>query len=328
MSKVINSFLTRILIAKETTQGTPEGTFDYLWPSGESDSLTLGETPFDEVALRGVRGQLSTGFRQLQNLPGGALGEAPLQLLPDAESIRDIFLSHFQKVTKTGSVAPYTYTYTPQTAGIEDGSFTTLTICKDTGIADACHIYAGCLANTLTLGWEQGGVLKWTPEFTGMSSDVVGSTPAALSLGTGGFLQAPNINVTYNGGTVYPTAFEFVSNNNCPDRQSGNARGRVGHILGDWTGEFSLSCWRDDDFYTNFVAPFANNAVGTVVITATMDTAYGTTAGTSPVTLTMTLYVRVNEAPDLAVTSGEMIETVNFKVVVDTLPTIAITQSV
>jgi hypothetical protein len=161
-----------------------------------------------------------------------------------------------------------------------------------------------------------------------MTTDEEGSTPGAISLGTGGFLQAPNIDVTFNGGTVYPTAFEFVSNNNCPDRQSGNIRGRVGHILGDWTGEFSLSCWRDDDFYTNFVAPFASNAVGTVVITATMDTAYGTTAGTSPVTLTTTLYVRVNEVPDLAVTTGEMIETVNFKVVVDTLPTIALTQSV
>jgi hypothetical protein len=114
--------------------------------------------------------------------------------------------------------------------------------------------------------------------------------------------------------------------NNSADRQSGNARGRVGHLLGDYSGEITLSTFRDDNFYNHFVAPYNANTIGTLEITSTMDTSYGTTSSGVAVTTVITALVRIAESPELAVTTGEMIETVNFKVVADTLPTVSITQ--
>lgn len=327
MSEVINSYLTRILIAPESAQGTAETTFTHLWPSTESDGLTAGETPFDESAIRGSRGQLSTGFRQLQCLPGGNLGAAPIICNISSENLLSILKSHFQDGTETGAQAPYTYTFYPATASIDDGTFYTLTILKDTGITDKCQVYSGCIADELSISWESGGVMKWQPTFKAQNIVVTGTTPDAVALGTGGFLQPPNITFTYNGTEIYPTAWTFNSMNNSGDRVSGNARGRVGHVLGDWTGELEITTWRDDDFYTHFVEPFASNTIGTAVITATMDDTFGTVASGTPLTMTITLYVRVADSPALAVQSGDMTETVNFKVVMDTHPTIAVTQA-
>lgn len=326
MSKAISGFLTSLAWGVEANQGTEAATFPYLWNSEESDSLSFGESPFDQKPLTGARGQTSTSYRVVQNLPGGDLGAAPIIFGTDSTQSLQLLLAHFQQVTESGASAPYTYSFSPVTDGIDEGNFNTISISKNTGIDGAAHLYTGCVVDALNISWEQGGVLSWVPSIKAMESDYDDTAPTTPSVATGGFMQAPNINITWNGTEIHPSSFSIDSMNNYPDRQSGDARGRYNYVVGDYTGAVNLSVWRDDSSADHWVNPFYSETLGTLAITATMDTSYGTITGGNAVTLTYTAYCRVEMPNDMPGSRDDVVDDVVLRTMNNTaLPILTIT---
>lgn len=328
MSRTISSFLTNVLFGTEAGMGTETSSYAFLWDSEESDSLTFGEEPIDIKVLRGARGQLSSGFRECQNLPGGALGAAPIALGTADAKFLSILYAHFQSVGTSGIASPYTYTFTP-TTGLDDDAWFTLSVLKDTGVDSQAHLYTGCIVDELEIAWESGQPIMFTPTFKAMESSNAGTMPESLPTpAAGGYLQAPNISVQWNGSEIYPASFSISSLNNTPDKQSGDAKGRKGFVVGDYSGNIELSVWRNENSDADWVSPFYNNSLGTVVITATMDTSYGTIGGAA-VTMTYTAYCRVEAPNDLTVNTGDLVDTVTLRVMADTsLPVLTLTQNV
>lgn len=315
MSKTINGFETAIVWGAETTQGTAPASYPYLWNSAESDSLSFGEEPLDEKILDGLRGQKSSTYRHAQNLPGGGLGQASIAFGTDPLAAILLLQSHFQQITETGGSAPYTYTATVYGSAIDDGSFHTLAFCKNVGVADKAHLYLGCIVDELEIGWESGGAIYFTPSgIKAMSSDNEATMPAIPASSTDGYIQAPNITVTWNGTEVQPAKWMFKGLCSSPDKQSGSARGRWGHGVGDYEATVAMDMWRSDSS-DEWVDPFYANTVGTLVITGTMDTSYGTVAAATAMTFTLTAHCMVEMPNDLPASDGDIIDTVNLKVI-------------
>ena len=324
MSKTISGFLTGIVWGTEGTQGTVAATSPYLWNSEESDGLTFGEEPLDLRPMDGGRGQSKSSFRVAQNLPGGALGAIPMHFGTDATEALLLLQAHYQSFTEAGTAAPYTYTFTPILTAIEDGSFSTLSFSKEVGEADQAHQYLGCIVDELEMSWETNGAIMFNPTVKAMSSSNDATMPLFPAVPTDGFMQAPNIAVSWRGTTVYPSAWSITSKNSSPDKQSGSARGRQAHAVGDFECEITIDVWRNDGVDTLFVSPFYDNSEGTLVITATMDVGYGTITGAVPVEMVITAECMVQEPDDLPTGNGDLIDTFVLKVVNDTALTVAL----
>lgn len=328
MSKTLSAFLTSVVFGTEGTQGVETGSYDFLWGSSEKDGLSMGEVPFDFRPLRGARGQVAASFRECQNLPGGDLGPAPLDLGTACGKFLAILNAHLQNVTVAGTEAPYTYTGSPATAAIEDGEWATISIIKDTGIANQAHLFTGCVVDELELSWKTGEPLMYAAKgIKAMAGATDGTMPTVPAPCAHGYLQAPRITCTWNGTEAYPASFKIISKQNFADKQSGTAKGRVGHVLGDYEASIELTVWRNEDSHTNWVNPFYTGAVGTLVVTGYTDSSLGTLTGGGVPTLTFTAYCKVEAPNDLNAQTGDLVDTVVLRPVVDTaMPTFTLTQ--
>lgn len=326
MSKTLPGFLTAVAFGVEGTQGVQAATFPYLWPAGDSDSLTMEEKPFDVTVLRGARGQLSSGFRSLQHLPGGALPAAPITIGTSCGMFLSVLQAHLQGLAVVGTGAPYTYTGGPVATPPEDGDWFTLSIMKTTGIDEKCHRFLGCVISDLELGWKAGEALTYAPSgIKAMSADCEGTLASIPTPSVFGFLQAPRIACSWNGTEVSPANFSIKSECNYGDRQSGSARGRVGHALGDYKCSVELGVWRNDYSAEKWVDPFYTGAVGTLVITGYPATV--TLTGGLPPTFSFTAHLQVKEPNPLNTGGGDLIDKVTLGAVADsTLPVFSLTQ--
>ena len=328
MSKALSSYLTGVVFGAEGTQGVISASLTSLWDSADGDSLSLGETPFDAKPLRGARGQLNTSFRECQNLPGGDLGAAPISLGTEAPKFLQVLQAHLQNVSVTGTEAPYTYAGTPAVLPVEEGDWYTLSFVKDTAVASQAHVFLGCVVDELELSWKAGEPIMYVPKgIKAMSSSTDGTAPTLPSPSAGGYLQAPSISCTWNGTEVYPASWKINSKQNFADRQSGNAKGRIGFVLGDYEGAVEMSVWRNEDSHDNWVNPFYTGSTGTLVITASAPVANGTLTGGLAPTLVYTAYCRVDAPNDLNAKSGDLMDTVKLRTMADvSLPAFSVTQ--
>ncbi|MCK4522180.1 MAG: hypothetical protein KAU20_06405 [Nanoarchaeota archaeon] len=326
MSKTINGFETAVVWGTEATQGTPAVAFPFLWNGAESDSLTPGETPIDERPFTGNRGQNSVSFRAGQNLPGGGLGKATLPFGTDAVAVIRMLQAHFQNVVETGVAAPYTYTASPIGSAIEDGSFHTISLVKNTGVEDKCHGFYGCVIPDLEIGWEgAGGIFANPSGVKAMSFSPEVTMPSIPAPSADGYIQAPNIAVSWNGTEIQPAKWSYLGKDLAGDKISGSATGRWGHSVGDYEAMITLDVWRSGDSDTRWVSPFYANTLGTLSIVGTMDLSYGSVAAATPVTFTLTAYCMVEKPLDLPTGEGDLTDAVSLKVMNNTDISIAIT---
>ena len=326
MSKTLSGFLTGVCYGPEGTMGVEAATYPYLWDAQESDGLTLGEEPYDAKHLRGARGQVAASYRQMQHLPGGSLPAMPMSIGTSNAKVLSLLQAHLQGLAVVGTTAPFTYTGGPATAAIEDDDWYTLSVIKETGVDDHAHRFLGCVIDSLELAWTAGGPITINPTtIKALSGDSDGTMPAMATPSALGYLQAPRISCTWNGTEIHPASWTIRSACNIADRQSGSARGRVGFVMGDYEGVVEIEVWRNEDSHTNWVAPFAAGAVGTLVISAYPDEADLT--GGNPPTFTYTAYCKVELPNDLNTNSGDLMDTVMLRAMADiSLPVFSLTQ--
>lgn len=328
MSTTHSGWETRILWALETNPGTAV-TPAKLWASQEKDGLELGETPLLQTPFTGKRMAYSTSSRYGVQDPAGALGKAPLYMDGSSLDLLQFAIAHFQTSARgtvdSGTDALYSVTFSALATQPADSALRTLTVGRDTGLgAGKGYLYAGCFVDELMFSWARGESITWTPSILGMSAGTNGTIDGTVSPPTGRFLQAPNITATWNGSTIYPEAFDLKFSNGATPLTGPSHRGARGFSLGNYGIEATLKTWRDDSFYSHFVAPYAAETIGTLVVTATVDTGYGSFACGSAYKAIWTIYARCLEAPALPENSKDLIETVKLTGVQDATSTFVV----
>ncbi len=328
MSTTHSGWETRILWALETNPGTAVDP-THLWPSQEKDSLELGEEPISHLPFTGKRSQYSASMRLGVQNPGGALGAAPLYMDGSSLDLLQFAVAHFQTSTRgtvDGGASPlYSFTFNGVQAQPADSALKTLTIGRTTGLGDGKdYVYSGGLIDELSFSWARGEAISWTPSILGMDAGTTGTVDGTATPPTGRFLQAPNIAVTWNGTAIYPEAFTLKFANGAVPLTGPSHRGRRSFAMGNYTIEAELTTWRDDSFYTHFIAPFGAETIGTLVVTATVDTSYGSFACGSAYKAIWTIYARCPEAPNLPENTKELLETINLSGVQDATSTFVV----
>lgn len=327
MSAALSGWQSRILWGFETSPGTAvAGTI--LWASQEKDSLAFGDKLVDMTKMfTGNRGIKSVQMRAGNYGPSGDLGMAPMYLDGSSMDALQLAYTHFQSYTK-GTVVEgtvYSYTFTHSTAQLDLANMHTVSLYKDTGMGTGkCPFFAGCIFNAMEFSWDFGGAVMWKPSVMALSGTQDGSATATATPPASGFMQAPNINVTFNGNPIYPIGWTVKFDGGVSGVPAPNTDAYRTFSLGDLTGEVTLKTWRDSDFYGSFVAPYATETIGTLIITATVDTMYGTLDTGSSMKAIWTAYVRQDKRPDLPLTRGDMVDTITLQVVTDVAPSLVI----
>jgi len=328
MSKALSGWQSRIVWGPETNIGTAV-TPTVLWLSNESDSLSFGEAPIDLTeAFTAARGAVSTQLRTGVYAPEGDLGAAPIYLNGSSTDFLTLSYAFFQKYargTENAENTIYTYTFSQATDQLDEGSIKAITILKDTGMGSGkCPRMDGAVINSMVYSWDFGGAILQTPSIMALSAIDNGTAPAAISAPTAGFLQAPNIAITFNGTTIHPVGWKLTLNNNIDGVPSPSNEAWRTFSFGQATGEVELKMWRDEDFYGRFVATYDSMAIGTLVITASVDASYGTHADGSAYKAVWTAYMRQAARPEMALVRGEMTDTVTMQLVYDTYPSLVV----
>ena len=313
MSEIRMGWETWIRFGSQSAQGT-KATSWYTYDADDGDSLGMGEEPIDRNGIHGVRTKPEASYRQGHYAPGGALGAYPVNMGTDSKPLLLLFNNHFQNYSfgTGGGTAPNDYTFTPSSSQIDTGSYQYLTFQKDTGIAAGGEEYLDCITNELSGNWAiDQQYYTITPTIQALS----GGTEITISgNGTGltdGFYDTSTISFTWNGTTVYPTAFSWTGRNNMPDGKAASVRGRKHAVLGDYTGEASISIARYSAMDEHWLDEFGGGTCGTFVMSGTLSTDYGTLLGGDPVHFDHTFYLSVNPMT-VPTGAGEMIDTVNF----------------
>lgn len=329
MSKALNGYQTRIVWGLETSIGT-EVTPDVLWLSNESDSLVFGDVPIDFTeAFTGARGAKSAQLRAGNYGPTGELGEAPVYLDGSSTDFLEFCTVMFQnsaRGTYNAGSAIYTFTFTQSTSQIDSASIRSMTVLKDTGMgAGKNPVFAGAVIDSCTWSWDFGGAIMQKPTLYGLSGREDGTAPSDINSPSQGFMQAPNIAVTFNGSAIYPVGWAITLNNNIAPVPGPSTDAYRTYSYGQATGEVELKVWRDDSsFFSDFVSSYNDETVGTLVITASVDTSYGSFSDGSAYRAIWTVYVRTPERPEMAMTRGEMVDTIKLQTIYDTYPSIVV----
>ena len=327
MSKAMSGWQARVVYSPETNIGTAV-TPAILWLSTESDSLGFGEAPIDMMeAFTGARGAVSSQLRTGVLAPGGDLGAAPIYIDGSATDFLNFSYRFFQKYVRgtidAGGV--YSYTFSPTDAQIDEASIKALTVLKDTGMGSGkCPLFGGAIVSAMKYSWDFGGAIMQTPTLMALSAVDNGTAPSDIAPPTAGFLQAPNMSVTFNGTTIHPVGWSITLDSNVDGVPGPSTNAYRTFSFGQATGEVELKVWRDEEFYAHFVAPYDAMSIGTLVITATVDDSYGTHANGSAYTAIWTAYTRAKARPEMGLVRGEMTDTVTLDVIFDTYPSLVV----
>lgn len=327
MSKAKSGYESRIVWAPQGTIGVA-ATPSVLWLSSESDSLVFGDVPIDfREAFTGARGAYTTQYRVGNYAPEGDLGPSPIYLdgsSTDFLNLCNCFFQTYTRGTENEASAIYTYTFSPSTSQIDHGDIKAITILKDTGLGSgACPRFMDCVMSKMTLSYTAlGGVIEITPSFIALSAIEDGTAPGAIDPSRAGYLMAPNIAVTYNGTAIHPVGFTLTLDNSLLGVPGPSHDAYRTFSFGQTFGQVELKTWRDDSFFAQFIAPYETEAIGTLIITATVDTGYGTHADGSAYTAVITAYTRVSERQELSMQRGEMTDTTMLEVIYDASPSV------
>lgn len=313
MSTQHGGWETWIRFGSQSAQGTA-ATAWHTYDTDAGDSLAMNEAPIDRVGITGNRTRHESSYRKGHYLPGGGLGAYPFAMGTDSNPLLLLLDNHFQNYSfgTGGGTAPCTYTFTPSASQIDTGSYQYLTFQKDTGIAGAGEQYLDCITEELTGNWAvDAQYYTITPTIKALSG---GTTSTITGDGTAvglGFYTTDTISFTWNGTTIYPTSFSWTGKNNTPEGQAASVRGRKFHSIGNYTGNASLNMSRDDDFDLWFIDEFGHGTAGTLVMSGTLATTYGTLLDGNPIHFDHTFYLDVNP-PTQPTGQGEIVDSVEF----------------
>jgi len=327
VSKALSGWQARVVYSPEVSIGTPV-TPAVLWNSTESDSLGFGEAPIDMMeAFTGARGALSRQLRTGVYEPGGELGAAPIYLDADSNHFLEFSYRFFQKVTRTpvGTGGLYNYTFSPIDTQPDGAAIKSLTVLKDTAMGTGkCQRFTGAIISAINYSWDFGGAIMQTPTLMALKGEDNATAPGPIAPPEAGYLQAPNMAVTFNGDTIHPVSWSIKLDSNVDGVTGPSTDAFRTFSFGQATGEVELKVWRDDDFYARYVAPYEAMEMGTLIITASVDTSYGEHVDDSPFTATWTVNTRAKARPELGLSRGEMTDTVKLDVVFDAYPTLVV----
>jgi len=223
--------------------------------------------------------------------------------------------SHFGSyaVSSGGGTAESTFTFTPVESQVAKANWPYLTFQKDTGIAGAGEQYLDSAVDQLAGAWSvDTQYYTITPTIWALSG---GTVSTITGNGTGlsnGFFQTADVNFTWNGTTINPTAFNWTGQNQIPAGMAAGNRGRTRMAQGDYIGNANISNPREDDLDVWFVDHFGAGTAGTFVMSGTLSTDYGTLLGGGAIRFDHTFYLGVNPVNQPTGQSGELIDTVNF----------------
>lgn len=315
MSKTTMGWETWMQFAEQSAQGSV-GTTWYTYDTDAADSMGMNETPIERVGITGNRTPHESSVRRGHYLPGGGLGPYPFAMGTDSQPLLLLLNNHFQGSSfgTGGGTTPCTYTFTPPATQIDTGSYQYLSFQKDTGLAGAGEQFLDCIINELTGNWAVD-----SQYYTITPTDVKALSAGTVSTITGdgtsvtlGYYTTGDISFTWQGTTIYPTSFSWTSNNGIPEGQAASVRGRKRVSLGDFTGNLSMNMGRDEDFDVWFVDQFGGGTAGTMVMSGTLPTSYGTLLGGEAIHFDHTFYADVMP-PAQPTGQGEIIDSVEFK---------------
>ena len=308
MSTVRMGWETWIGLAVEANTGTANNAAAYLWESadGAADSLDLGYQRTEGHPISGYRAVLAQSIRNTHQLPGGALPPAPIWM--DGSSL---WLLHTLEAHGMGSaVAGSAWTFTPATVQRATAAFPALTVIKRTGISGRAEVYAGGVIDELTFSGAHGGYVSITPTFKFLSGTHRATAgTGSLKPTTAPYFTAADTAITWNGETIYPSAWSITSRNNIPDKLATGAFARSAYCLGDYTGEASITIPRDDGMGMNFLTKYMTPEVGTLIVQGTSTA--GTVAGGGVLSWKLTALL-VPRPFALPAQAGELTDTIGF----------------
>jgi len=308
MSTIRMGWETWLAWAPETNIGTANLAAVYLWEGegGAADSLDLGYQRTEGRPVSGYRATQAQTIRNTHQLPGGALPAMPLWMDGSSLWLLNVCKNHFLGSSKGGSA----WTFTPATVQKALAAFFGMTVVKRTGIAGRAEVYAGGVIDELTFSGAHGGYASITPTMKFM----LGTHHATA--GTGSFAPTSNpyftaadTTVTWNGETIYPSAWSITSRNGIPDKLGPGALSRYAYCLGDYSGEASITIPRDDGMGTNFLTKYMTPSVGTLIIAGTSPSGTVTGGGVLSWNLTALLVPRPFALP---AQGGEIADTIAF----------------
>jgi len=317
MSDTTHGWETWVRFAKQAGQGTVGSTW-HTYDADDADSLTMGEVPIDRTSIHGRRKRPESSYRRGHYMPGGALGAYPFHLATGtglaALDIPLLFKCHCGSyaVSSGGGTAESTLTYTPVTTQVATADWPYLTFQKDTGISAKGEQYLDSWIDELSIAWSvDAQYMTITPTIKSLSGGTASTITGDGTAITAGFYDASTVNFTWQGTAIYPTALDFTSSQNTPDGMAASVRGRKRVSVGDFTGIVNLSMPRDGDLATWFVDQYGNATQGTLIVSGTLSTDYGTTLSGNPLTFALTTYLMVNPTAQ-PTGQGEMIDSIAF----------------
>lgn len=303
-----------IQFGSQTAQGTA-ATVWHTYDSDAGDSLAMNEAPIERTGITGNRTMPESDYRRGHYLPGGALGPYPFAMGTDSQPLLLLLYNHFQGSSfgTGGGTAPCVYTFTPAAAQIDTGSYQYLTFEKDTGIAGAAEQYLDCITDEITGAWAvDQQYYTITPTIKALSGGTVTTVTGDGTAVSLGFYDTNSLSFTWQGTTIYPTSISWTGQNNIPEGQAASVRGRKRFSIGDYTGNFSLNMGRDEDFDLWFIDEFGAGTCGTMVMSGTLATSYGTLLGGTQIHFDHTFYLSV-EPSTQPTGQGELVDAVSFK---------------
>jgi len=222
-----------------------------------------------------------------------------------------LWLLHTLEAHGMGSaVAGSAWTFTPATVQRATAAFPALTVIKRTGISGRAEVYAGGVIDELTFSGAHGGYVSITPTFKFLSGTHRATTgTGSLKPTTAPYFTAADTAITWNGETIYPSAWSITSRNNIPDKLATGAFARSAYCLGDYTGEASITIPRDDGMGMNFLTKYMTPEVGTLIVQGTSTA--GTVAGGGVLSWKLTALL-VPRPFALPAQAGELTDTIGF----------------
>ena len=305
---------TWIRFGVQSGQGTAAGTW-YTYDADGPDSLTMGEVPVDRASIHGNRTRPVQTYRKGHYMPGGALGAYPFHMGTESPELMALLHGHFgtYAVASGGGTAESTFTFAPIKAQVATASWPYLTFQKDTGIAGAGEQYLDTAIDQLAGAWAvDNEYYAITPTVKALSGGTEGTITGNGTAISDGFFQTADISFTWNGTVIYPTSFDWTGMNAMPDGMAASNRGRTRMNIGDYTGNASLSGPREDDWDAWFIDHYGAGTAGTMVMSGTLATSYGTLLGGGAIRFDHTFYLAVNPVNQPTGQGGELVDSVAF----------------
>lgn len=326
MATTLNGWESALYWGWEATLGSTSGSAYTLWPTAESDSLTVGDPKVARDVIYGGRFQQPTYYQRAPGLAGGSPGSIPFLFQSDGSHMHlmRILRSHFQYGfdAAAGKGSGYWF-FWPST--VSAPTWRGLSFIRRWGTGNALdYEFRGGVIDTLSISWnptQKMVLLKPTMKFMhGTYSHVQDATLTAGMPSTYGYVIPPNITITV-GETTYTdwAGFELVSSMGFLDKMSTGYDGRAGFSCGPYTAKLKLQKWiNDDDLKTALITPYCSGAVGTITIALKTVDGFCSTYHGKMGEANILFYYTVNSIPSMKTRKGPGVEMIELEGVLPT----------